>query len=1169
LGDISIAEISSAKMAEPRHIQLADESAFQTFAIAQPNGITLKALPNGSIYSIEHQAILINQILGSPLAGGIHRIFLRIFDADAIHSTEIVGPGAASEFSADSDRFLWTGSWHGLDYRCCCWLPPGDQSAWVFQVVVDNRSGKAIKADAVLLQDLGLATRGQVRSNERFTAQYLDHFAFQHAEFGHLLITRQNLPQEEDRHPWLIQGCFPSAVGFCTDGFDFFGTTYKANSPAQSLSLETIGQRVRQYEAAYSAIQSSPAQINAGSSQAWSFFSRFSPDHPQESSARDADDSSLQSLLENCRNSQVFRADPLLRRPPLRARSFFQEAPLFDAADLGEDDIQTLFHGPFRHEEFADSRRHSFFYGHDSRHVVFKSKELALARPHGHIMRSGQGLMPDAEVMSCTFYAAGVFASQMTLGNTVFGKFLSSPRDPLNIIRSSGLRIFVRRNPDAPWELLAVPSAFEMAPNFCRWHYKFDRDLLTVTCTASDEDAAFVYAVTTHHHPVELLISGEIAAGPQEYDSVPVLSLDPRRARIGIRPDRNSLLAQQQPEIGFHVVSSTPHAIESLGGDDLLAPSGRPPTLPYFAVRTHPTMHFSLCFAGTFDNACRSEALCAKYESLGVNGSFDALKPSPFWSEVAGRLQISSPSPKASQIHDAMVWMARDAIVHLSVPRGLEQANGGAWGVRDVCQGAVEFLLAQDRPDVVKGILEELFSRQYRQRGDWPQWFMFAPFQQIQSNTSHGDVVIWPLKALCDYLEHSDDGGFLRQELPYTDEETFERVGPSETILKHADRLIERIRQMCLPGLALLRYGEGDWDDSLQPASKDLAENMVSSWTVELLYQTLRRYSAALEHFGESERAESIAGFAADVHADFQRFLIADGVVAGFAVFGSQPPVVDHYILHPRDHKTGLRYRLISMTRGILSGIFTDEQAHTHLDLVKKHLLYPDGARLLDRPTTYRGGRETIFRRSESAAFFGREIGLQYVHAHLRYAEVLAVMGQADELLHALSVANPISVTEAVSNARPRQRNCYFSSSDAAFSDRYQASRDYQKLREGKIAVDGGWRIYSSGPGIFTNLVVRHLFGMRKFFGYMDFDPVLPAEMDGTCCEMHLGGRKLRYQFRRARGPGFAKRVSINGTELSPISIARGQYRSGGIRIKAHEFESALNLQQNEIEIEF
>ena len=41
----------------------------------------------------------------------------------------------------------------------------------------------------------------------------------------------------------------------------------------------------------------------------------------------------------------------------------------------------------------------------------------------------------------------------------------------------------------------------------------------------------------------------------------------------------------------------------------------------------------------------------------------------------------------------------------------------------------------------------------------------------------------------------------------------------------------------------------------------------------------------------------------------------------------------------------------------------------------------------MDRPLAYHGGPETIFRRAESAAFFGREIGLMYVHSHLRYGK--------------------------------------------------------------------------------------------------------------------------------------------------------------------------------------
>ena len=46
-----------------------------------------------------------------------------------------------------------------------------------------------------------------------------------------------------------------------------------------------------------------------------------------------------------------------------------------------------------------------------------------------------------------------------------------------------------------------------------------------------------------------------------------------------------------------------------------------------------------------------------------------------------------------------------------------------------------------------------------------------------------------------------------------------------------------------------------------------------------------------------------------------------------------------------------------------------------------------------------------------------------------------------DALWEALLVVNPIAVTERLANASLRQRNAYFSSSDAAFRDRYQAER--------------------------------------------------------------------------------------------------------------------------------
>jgi cellobiose phosphorylase len=184
-----------------------------------------------------------------------------------------------------------------------------------------------------------------------------------------------------------------------------------------------------------------------------------------------------------------------------------------------------------------------------------------------------------------------------------------------------------------------------------------------------------------------------------------------------------------------------------------------------------------------------------------------------------------------------------------------------------------------------------------------------------------------------------------------------------------------------------------------------------------------------------------------------------------------------------------------------MGGLFTPAQAAHHLRLIREHLLFPDGARLIDRPVAYQGGPQTIFRRAESSSFFGREIGLMYVHAHLRYAEAMAVLGEAEAVWEALLLANPVTVTERLAQAVPRQRNTYFSSSDAAFPDRYAASQEWSRVKKGTVAVDGGWRVYSSGPGIYANLLIRRLLGRDRRWGERFTRPLLPVRAQDLSAE--------------------------------------------------------------------
>jgi len=310
------------------------------------------------------------------------------------------------------------------------------------------------------------------------------------------------------------------------------------------------------------------------------------------------------------------------------------------------------------------------------------------------------------------------------------------------------------------------------------------------------------------------------------------------------------------------------------------------------------------------------------------------------------------------------------------------------------------------------------------------------------------------------------------------------------------------VRDRFVTGTHLICYGEGDWNDSLQPVDPKMRDWMVSSWTVALLFGELNRYAEVLRRAGRGGDAKELSDLSAAMRHDFNRFLVGDGIVAGYGIFAPDAERTE-LLLHPSDTRTGLKYSLLPMTQSIIGGLFTPEQAKHHLQLIREHLQFPDGVRLIDRPVVYRGGLQTMFRRAESSSFFGREIGLMYVHAHLRYAEAISIVGDAEALWDALQLASPIAVTDCLAHAGLRQRNAYFSSSDAAFPDRYAASNDWEEVKAAKIGVEGGWRVYSSGPGIFTSLLIRHVFGHKRLWGKHNMQPLLPAALQAMGMDLN------------------------------------------------------------------
>jgi cellobiose phosphorylase len=221
----------------------------------------------------------------------------------------------------------------------------------------------------------------------------------------------------------------------------------------------------------------------------------------------------------------------------------------------------------------------------------------------------------------------------------------------------------------------------------------------------------------------------------------------------------------------------------------------------------------------------------------------------------------------------------------------------------------------------------------------------------------------------------------------------------------------------------------------------------------------------------------------------------------------------------------------------------------------------------MDRPLKYKGGIQEIFQRAESSTFFGREIGLMYVHEHIRYAESLARMGKAEAFVKALRQAIPVDYQAIVPSGDFRQSNCYYSSSDVTFKNRYEADERYDEIKTGSISLKGGWRVYSSGPGIYIGLVITRLFGLRIESGNIIIDPVLPFSMNLLYASMDFMGYPVSFHYTVKENNFNPKAISINGKVVN-FTYEENQYRPGGAVIPKEQFLSMLNQKENLVVIE-
>lgn len=1104
--------------------------------IKSSSGMSVEFLNNASIRSIEAGQIRVSLKAANAYQKPGINIYLRKRN-QPLKFFGLLGPGKGKKFQINGNAFFLNGSWEGLEYLLTVRL---SKNNWQFRVDLTNNTAEAAELDFIYVQDVGLKEVNAGLINEYYVSQYLERRILWDENFGAVVCCRQNT-REVTGHPWLMLACKNGAVDGTTDGMMFYGKTYRATGIPEALLHDNLPGEYAG-ESSVVALREKFFMLNSGQRHTSFFLAHYQSDHPEATSEED-----LKLIPELFSDFEEFNGFPNEQDWKLPVTNIFNDSPFLPAEDLTNAEITEFFGTGFRNQEIKNNWLLSFFCGNYN-HVVLKAKELMVDRPHGHIMQAQAGYTPDESIISTTAYMSGVFNSHLTQGNTNFNSLLSIFTSQFNLSPESGQRIFVRSN--GKTFLLAVPSAFEMGLNHCRWIYKFENQIFQVRTWTSKQAPQVnmdfkvlkgqAVGLTIAHH-FDQTNCWNVSAGEKPGEFIAVADNGSPIVKKFDNPQFRIILQTENINCKFNVKKKEFFETKSHCEDFI------------FKLETEETIEFCMSFLGEVVTKTKP----IKFINPDQQWISDVKEAEEAWKQMSLQLSIESDDKHIRAIREILPWYGMNALTHFLTPYGLEQFGGAAWGTRDVSQGPIELLLSLEKYDEARKVLCTIFENQHSD-GSWPQWWMFDSYREIRAHDAHGDVVYWCIIALSNYIRVTGDLSILDEHLAYFD-------SPDKTsINEHLDRVINMITKSFIPGTALVPFGGGDWNDSLQPVNKELAQRLISSWTVEMNYQAFICFMEVCRQSGNTQMAEKMADLAERIKKDFNTHLIKEGIVAGYGFVEKDGTI--SVLLHPSDRLTGISYSLLPMERGILSGIFTNDQAVFHRELIEKKLKGPDGARLMDRPLKYKGGIQKMFQRAESSTFFGREIGLMYVHEHIRYAELLALTGKAEQFIKALRQAIPVGYHEIVPKGDLRQANCYYSSSDVAFKSRYEADERYKELIKGKFVLRGGWRVYSSGPGIFINLIITRLLGLRVESGHVILDPVLTRSMDKLSFKMKLLNYPVEFIFHVIINSFGPQLILINGEKVI-FRIEKNIYRCGGAIIPKSDFLALMNTKHNKIDI--
>ena len=137
----------------------------------------------------------------------------------------------------------------------------------------------------------------------------------------------------------------------------------------------------------------------------------------------------------------------------------------------------------------------------------------------------------------------------------------------------------------------------------------------------------------------------------------------------------------------------------------------------------------------------------------------------------------------------------------------------------------------------------------------------------------------------------------------------------------------------------------------------------------------------------------------------------------------------------------------------------------------------------------------------------------------------------------------------------PFSCNAYYSSSDCDFLNRYDANANFDKLKDGSVGVKGGWRVYSSGPGIYLNQIISHFLGIRVSGDKLIIDPVVSKSLSGLVASMDVLGHQVTINYVENQD----EKILVDGLEVAYEEVSN-KYRNTGLKINLNSLGSTANI---------